>query len=414
MYDLVTLGKNARRAARSLRTTRTELRNAALLAVAAALRGGRREILEANQLDIANARTSGIRTPMIDRLTLNEARIEEIAKAVEQVAALPDPVGVVEHGVTRPNGLEILKTRVPIGVIAIIYEARPNVTVDAAALCIKSANACILRGGREAFATNRALAALMRGAVSSAGICPDAVGLVEDTSRETAQRLMTLDGYIDLLIPRGGAGLIRSVVENASVPVIETGAGNCHMYIDRDADLEMAVAIVDNGKTSRPSVCNALETVLVHRDIAARFLPRMKDALDRHKVELRGCPETRQILKTATPATEQDWETEYDDYILAVRVVGSIDEAIEHIARYSTGHSDGIVTDSVAASRRFTAEVDAAAVYVNASTRFTDGGEFGLGAEIGISTQKLHARGPMGLSELTTVKYIVTGNGQIR
>jgi glutamate-5-semialdehyde dehydrogenase len=414
MYDLVALGKNARRAARLLRTTSTASRNAALCAIAGALRQNREAILEANQLDIANARTAGLRTAMIDRLTLTEERIEDIARAVEQVVALPDPVGVVDSGATRPNGLEILKTRVPIGVIAIIYEARPNVTVDAAALCIKSANACILRGGREAFATNRRLAALMRDAVCSAGLCADSVGLVEDTSRETATRLMKLDGYIDLLIPRGGVGLIRTVMENASVPVIETGAGNCHMYIDANADLDMAVRLVDNSKTSRPSVCNALETLLVHRDIAADFLPRMKEALDRNQVELRGCPGVQKILKSAVAATEQDWETEYDDYILAVRVVEGIDEAIEHIARYSTGHSDGIVTDSVAASRRFVAEVDAAAVYVNASTRFTDGGEFGLGAEIGISTQKLHARGPMGLSELTTVKYIVTGSGQIR
>ncbi|MEA5135458.1 MAG: glutamate-5-semialdehyde dehydrogenase [Candidatus Fimivivens sp.] len=414
MYDLVTLGKNARKAARQLITLDTATKNAGLLAIATRLRENKSAILEANRLDIASAEACGVRTVMIDRLTLTGERIEGIAAAAEDVVALPDPVGAIDEGLTRPNGLRIVKTRVPIGVIAMIFEARPNVTVDAAVICLKSGNACILRGGKEAYATNRVLVALMREAVQSVGIPADAISFVEDTSHDTAERLMRLDGYVDLLIPRGSAKLIQSVVKHASVPTIETGAGNCHIYVDSAADLEMAVNIVDNSKTQRPSVCNSLETVLVHRNIAAKFLPMMKTALDAHSTELRGCPETRAILKDIKPATESDWETEYNDYILAVKVVGGVDEAMDHIAKYSTGHSDGIVTDSVSVSHKFVAGVDSAAVYVNASTRFTDGGEFGLGAEIGISTQKLHARGPMGLRELTSIKYIVTGDGQIR
>ena len=414
MYDLISLGKAARQASARLRTSNTDARNRALCAIAAALREHIPEILEANRLDLANAKAAGIRSVMIDRLTLNPDRIRGIADAAEDVSRLADPIGVVDEGTTRPNGLQILKTRVPIGVVAMIFEARPNVTVDAAVLCLKSGNACILRGGKEAFATNRVLVRLMRGAVEQAGLPADSIGLVEDTSHETAERLMRLNGYIDVLIPRGSARLIRSVVENASVPVIETGAGNCHMYVDRAADLKMAVDIIDNGKTQRPSVCNSLETVLVHQEVAAAFLPMMKARLDLHQVELRGCERTCAILHSATPATEEDWATEYNDFILAVKVVDSLDEAIAHIAAYSTGHSDGIVTNDLAASRQFTAQVDSAAVYVNASTRFTDGGEFGLGAEIGISTQKLHTRGPMGLRDLTSIKYIVTGNGQIR
>lgn len=414
MYDLVTLGKNARKAARQLITLDTATKNAGLLAIAAKLRENKSAILEANRLDIASAEACGVRTVMIDRLTLTGERIEGIAAATEDVVALPDPVGAIDEGLTRPNGLRIVKTRVPIGVIAMIFEARPNVTVDAAVICLKSGNACILRGGKEAYATNRVLVALMREAVQSVGIPADAISFVEDTSHDTAERLMRLDGYVDLLIPRGSAKLIQSVVKHASVPTIETGAGNCHIYVDSAADLDMAVNIVDNSKTQRPSVCNSLETVLVHRNIAAKFLPMMKTALDAHNTELRGCPETRAILKDIKLATETDWETEYNDYILAVKVVGGVDEAMDHIAKYSTGHSDGIVTDSVSVSHKFVAGVDSAAVYVNASTRFTDGGEFGLGAEIGISTQKLHARGPMGLRELTSIKYIVTGDGQIR
>ena len=414
MYDLVSLGKAARQASMKLRTSDTNTRNTALCAIAASLRENMPEILEANRLDLATAKAAGIRSVMIDRLTLTAERIRGIADAAEEVSRPAAPIGVIDSGTTRPNGLQILKTRVPIGVVAMIFEARPNVTVDAAVLCLKSGNACILRGGKEAFATNRALARLMREAVEKSGLPADSIGLVEDTSHETAERLMKLNGYIDVLIPRGSARLIRSVVENATVPVIETGAGNCHMYVDRAANLGMAVEIVDNGKTQRPSVCNALETVLVHRDVATEFLPMMKARLDLHNVELRGCERTCQILRSIRRACEEDWATEYNDFILAVKIVDSLDEAIAHIAAYSTGHSDGIVTNDLAASRRFTAEVDSAAVYVNASTRFTDGGEFGLGAEIGISTQKLHARGPMGLSDLTSIKYIVTGDGQIR
>ncbi len=414
MYDLVSLGKNARKAARQLATCDTAAKNAGLLAIARKLRENKSLILEANRLDIANAEAAGVRTVMIDRLTLTGERIDGIAAATEAVVSLPDPVGAIDEGITRPNGLRILKIRVPIGVIAMIYEARPNVTVDAAVICLKSGNACILRGGKEAYATNRVLVSLMRDAVQSAGIPADVISFVEDTSHDIAERLMRLDGYVDLLIPRGSAKLIQAVVKNASVPTIETGAGNCHVYVDAAADLEMAVNIIVNSKTQRPSVCNALETALVHRDAAAKFLPMMKAALDASSTELRGCPEARAIIKDIRPATEADWETEYNDYILAVKVVGDIDEAIAHIDKYSTGHSDCIVTDSVSASHKFVAEVDSAAVYVNASTRFTDGGEFGLGAEIGISTQKLHARGPMGLRELTSIKYIVTGDGQIR
>ena len=414
MYDLVSLGKKAQAAARTLRTLNTASRNAALLAISQALREQKAAILEANRLDVANAQASGVRSVMIDRLTLTGDRIESIASAAEEVAALPDPIGAIDSGITRPNGLQIIKTRVPIGVIAMIYEARPNVTVDAAVICLKSGNACILRGGKEAYATNRVLVSLMRNALVASGLPADAIGFVEDTSHDTAERLMRLNGYVDLLIPRGSAKLIKTVVENASVPTIETGAGNCHIYVDKAADLSMAAKIIDNAKTQRPSVCNALETVLVHRDIAADFLPMMKQALDHHNTELRGCPMSRVILKNIKTATEEDWETEYNDYILAVKVVNDIDEALDHIAKYSTGHSDGIITDSVFASQRFIAEVDSAAVYVNASTRFTDGAEFGLGAEIGISTQKLHARGPMGLRELTSIKYIVTGGGQVR
>ena len=414
MYDLVSLGKKAKSAAVTLRKLSTAQKNNGLAAIAEKLIERKAEILESNRLDVANARAKGVKASMIDRLTLDSARIEGIASAINEIIALPDPIGAFDSGVTRPNGIQILKMRVPIGVIAIIYEARPNVTVDAAAICLKSGNACILRGGKEAYATNRTIVSIMREALEEAKLPADAIGFVEDTSRDTAERLMKLNGYVDLLIPRGSAGLIKTVVDNATVPTIETGAGNCHMYVDSAANLEMAVNIVDNGKTQRPSVCNALETVLVHRDIAPRFLPMLKQRLDLYDVELRGCPTTRVILKGIKAAEEADWWTEYGDYILVVKVVNGIDEAIEHISKYSTGHSDGIVTDSVSASHKFVASIDSAAVYVNASTRFTDGGEFGLGAEIGISTQKLHARGPMGLSELTTVKYIVTGDGQIR
>ena len=382
---------------------------------AAALRAHTEELLAANGRDTASAAESGMSRSLLDRLTLDEKRIEDIAAAVEEIIALPDPVGQVDQGSQRPNGLSITRIRVPLGVVGIIYEARPNVTVDAAALCVKSGNACILRGGREAIETNRALAALMDKALEEAGFPAGAVQLVTDTSRESAQEMMRANGLIDVLIPRGGAGLIKAVVENSTVPVIQTGVGNCHVYIDSPCDLAMGVRIIENAKCSRPSVCNAAETLLVHREVAEKFLPAAKEALDRHGVQLRGCPHTRRILgESVRPATEEDYAAEFGDYILAVRVVDSLPEAIAHIRKYSTGHSEAIVTSDYGHSQAFTRQVDAAAVYVNASTRFTDGGQFGLGAEIGISTQKLHARGPMGLAELTTTKYIVLGSGQIR
>ena len=351
---------------------------------------------------------------LMDRLALNEKRIAGMADGVRQVKAQPDPVGQVLEGGVRPNGLRIEKVAVPLGVIGIIYEARPNVTADAAALCLKAGNAVILRGGKEAFRSNQAIAEVMRDAVETAGLPRDSIQLVQDTSRASSIEMMGLTGYLDVLIPRGGAGLIRAVVENSHVPVIETGVGNCHVYVDDAADLEMAADIIFNAKTSRPSVCNAIETVLIHQAIAGEFLPKMKAKLDEKQVEIRGCEKTREILPDCVPACEEDWATEYLDYILAVKVVDSLDEAMAHIASYSSGHSECIVTENYRNAERFLSEVDAAAVYVNASTRFTDGGEFGLGAEIGISTQKLHARGPMGIRQLTSQKFVIRGNGQIR
>lgn len=411
---MIQLGKRAKVASRGLKIASTATKNNALLAIADALCDNMEMVISANQKDIAAARSSGISEAMIDRLTLTESRIRSMADAVRQVVKLEDPVGKVENGFTRPNGLRISKTKVPLGVVAIIFESRPNVTVDAAVLCLKSGNACILRGGKEAIHSNKALAGIMRQAIAGAGISPDAILLVEDTSRESAAQLMRLNGYVDVLIPRGGAGLIKSVVENATVPVIETGAGNCFIFVDDSADFAMAASIIDNAKTSRPSVCNAVENVLVHRAIAPAFLPQMAEALAHAGVEIRGCSETCAILPGAKPATEEDFYTEYNDYILSVKVVSGIDEAISFIESHSTHHSEAIITESYAHSQQFLSQVDSAAVYVNASTRFTDGGEFGFGAEIGISTQKLHTRGPMGLSELTTTKYIIFGDGQIR
>lgn len=414
MVDLTDIGMRGQAAARILRTASGETRDRALCAIAAALRREQASILRANAEDTAEAEKNGIGRAFLDRLTLTPQRIEEMAVAIEKIITLPDPVGRVDGGRTLPNGLQLYKTKVPFGVVGMIYEARPNVTVDAAALCLKSANVCMLRGSKEAIRSNISLVGVMRSALPQAGLPEDCILLVGDTTREGAKAMMTLRGYLDLLIPRGGAGLIRSVVENATVPVIETGAGNCHTYIDESAGLDMAVKILENAKASRPSVCNACETVLVHSGIAGRFLPLAKAALDRYPVEWRGCPRSQQILPGILPATEEDYATEYDDYILSCRVVDSLEEALAHIARYSTGHSECIVTDSYAHAQAFTAGVDAAAVYVNASTRFTDGGCFGLGAEIGISTQKLHTRGPMGLNALTTDKYLLLGSGQVR
>ena len=410
------MGAAARAAARALASATAGEKNKALQCMAQSLLERQEEILAANRQDMDAAAESGMAKAMLDRLSLSPSRIAGMADGLRQVAALADPVGEIVQGGLRPNGLRIEKTRVPLGVVGIIYEARPNVTSDAAALCLKAGNAVILRGGKEALRSNAAVADALRDGLASAGLSPDAVQLVRDTSRETANAMMRLHGVIDVLIPRGGAGLIRAVVENATVPVIETGVGNCHIYIDRDADIAMAARITVNAKASRPSVCNAAETLLVHEEIAPRALPVIAKALEEAGVQLRGCERTREILAdpAVLPATEEDWATEYLDYILAVRVVPSLEAAAEHIAAYGTGHSECIVTDSHAAAERFTAAVDAAAVYVNASTRFTDGEEFGMGAEIGISTQKLHARGPMGLRELTTTKYIVYGSGQIR
>lgn len=416
MQELKEMGVLARQAARMLATAGEAKKNAALEAIAAALEAHIPAILKANGMDVEAAAAAGTPQAMLDRLSLSETRIKGMADGVREVMALTDPVGETVEGFRRPNGLRIQKVRVPMGVIGIIYEARPNVTSDAAALCLKAGNAVILRGGREAIRSNTAVAEAIREGLIQGGLPADAVQLVTDTSRETATAMMRMNGMIDVLIPRGGAGLIRSVVENATVPVIETGTGNCHVYVDKDADIAMAAAIAVNAKTSRPSVCNAAETLLVHQDIAPRALPVIAAGLREKNVTLRCCGRSAAIL-AGTPcekAEEQDWGTEYLDYIMAVRVVDSLEEAVAHIAAYGTGHSECIVTDSYAAAEQFTAQVDAAAVYVNASTRFTDGGEFGMGAEIGISTQKLHARGPMGLRELTTVKYIIRGNGQIR
>lgn len=409
------LGQKAQDAKKSLATASTGKKNQILKRIADKLLEKQSDILAANEKDIANARDNGISETMVDRLKLTGERIAGIADACIQLTNLEDPVGEVIEGSTRPNGMKITKVRVPMGVVGIIYESRPNVTVDAASLCIKSGNAAILRGGKEAICSNKVLMDTMREAVAECGFPEDIVQLVEDTSREVSTQMMQANGFIDVLIPRGGAGLIQAVVKNATLPVIETGTGNCHIYIDETADLEMGVSITDNGKTQRPSVCNALETCLVHKNVAGKFLPMLKKKLDEHHVEIRGCERTAAILgECVIPATQQDYATEFLDYKIAVKVVDSVEEAIDHIGRYSTGHSECIVTESYANAHKFQQEVDSACVYVNCSTRFTDGGEFGMGAEIGISTQRLHARGPMGLKELTTMKYLICGEGQIR
>ncbi|MEG0035268.1 MAG: glutamate-5-semialdehyde dehydrogenase [Oscillospiraceae bacterium] len=415
MTELEKLGAGAKKASRALAVAGTQKKNDALYAIQQALLSNKSRILQANAQDMAKAESEGLKKAFLDRLLLTDERICGIADAVAELRALADPIGEVVSMADHANGLTIGKKRVPLGVIAIIFEARPNVTVDAAALCLKSGNACILRGGREAIASNSAMVDIMREALVSVGLPEDCICLVRDTSRDSAKELMGLREYVDVLIPRGGAGLIKSVVENASVPVIETGSGNCHVYVDSEASLEMAANIVENAKCSRPSVCNAMETLLVNEAVAGSFLPLLLPRLQKYNVELRCDEKALKILdKNAISATAADWETEYDDYILAIKTVSDIDEAMEHIAKFGTGHSEAIITNDYAKAQRFLNEVDAAAVYVNASTRFTDGGEFGLGAEIGISTQKMHARGPMGLRELTSCKYIVYGNGQIR
>ena len=415
MIELELLGKAAAKSEIYLRNAGRRDKDRALEAIAERLDVARERILIANGIDMSRARDNGMSEALQDRLRLDDKRIDSMIDGVRQIIALDDPVGEVISMSKRPNGMTVGHRRVPLGVIGIIYEARPNVTVDAAALCLKSGNAVILRGGKEAIASNIVLAEQMRIALRRSGLPPDCILLVNDTSRESANYMMGMTKYLDVLIPRGGAGLISAVVENSKVPVIETGIGNCHVYIDSSAELDMGAKIVQNAKCSRPSVCNAAETLLVARSVAAEFLPMVKPLLDEYKVELRGDAETREILGDCVlEATEEDYCTEYSDYILAVKVVEGLDEALKHIEKYGTRHSEAIVTSDYRNSQRFLDEVDAAAVYVNASTRFTDGNEFGLGAEIGISTQKLHARGPMGLRELTSGKYVVFGDGQIR
>lgn len=414
MSELIAKGKNAKEASYELMNISTQLKNDALKKIAENLVLHSAEIIEKNELDIKNYMDKGMGSQMVDRLMLNEERIASIAEGVRQIAELEDPVGEVMSMKKRPNGLLIGQKRVPLGVIGIIYESRPNVTVDAASLCLKSSNAVMLRGSSDAINSNKELVKIMKMSLAQAGIHEGAIELVEDTSRETASQFMKLNDYLDVLIPRGGAGLIKTTLANATVPVIETGTGNCHVYVDEFADIEMAYSILINAKTSRTSVCNACESLLVHKNIKDKFMAEAVKRLKEKNVQVRGCEETVKICSDVIPATEEDYGTEFLDLIISVKVVESIDEAIKHINKYGTGHSETIVTESYTNSQKFLNQVDAACVYVNASTRFTDGFEFGFGAEIGISTQKMHARGPMGLKELTTSKYIIYGNGQIR
>lgn len=408
------LGINAKEAEKTLMVASSEKKNQALKKIAEGLIENTDKIIEANKVDLENGEKNGMAKSMLDRLKLDKERIEGMAKGVLDVATLPEPVGRILSATERPNGLRIEKVSTPIGVIAVIFEARPNVTSDAAALCLKSGNTVILRGGKEAINSNKTIAKVMRQAVKEAGMPEDVIQLVEDTSRESANELMKMNEYVDVLIPRGGAGLIQAVVKNATVPVIETGVGNCHIYIDKNADLKKAVDIVFNAKTSRPSVCNAAESLLIHKDIAKEALVAIKNKLDEKDVTLVGDSKAREIIPDMEKATDADWATEYLDYKMSVKIVDSVEEAIDHIYKYSTGHSECIVTENAGTAEKFMNQVDSATVYLNASTRFTDGGEFGFGAEIGISTQKLHARGPIGLPELQSFKYKIYGDGQIR
>lgn len=408
------LGINAKEAEKTLMVASSEKKNQALKKIAEGLIENTDKIIEANKVDLENGEKNGMAKSMLDRLKLDKERIEGMAKGVLDVATLPEPVGRILSATERPNGLRIEKVSTPIGVIAVIFEARPNVTSDAAALCLKSGNTVILRGGKEAINSNKTIAKVMRQAVKEAGMPEDVIQLVEDTARESANELMKMNEYVDVLIPRGGAGLIQAVVKNATVPVIETGVGNCHIYIDKNADLKKAVDIVFNAKTSRPSVCNAAESLLIHKDIAKEALVAIKNKLDEKDVTLVGDSKAREIIPDMEKATDADWATEYLDYKMSVKIVDSVEEAIDHIYKYSTGHSECIVTENAGTAEKFMNQVDSAAVYLNASTRFTDGGEFGFGAEIGISTQKLHARGPIGLPELQSFKYKIYGDGQIR
>ncbi len=408
------IGKRAKDVSRRLSILGQTEKNQGLLEVAESLVAGQEEILSANEQDMERARENGMSQGMLDRLKLTPARIESMAEGLRQVAALDDPVGEVISMKTRPNGLLIGQKRVPLGVIGIIYEARPNVTADAFGLCFKSGNAVILKGGSDAISSNVAIVKRIQEGLERAGLPEDAVQLIEDTSRSTTREFMKLNEYVDVLIPRGGAGLIKTVVENSTIPVIETGTGNCHIYVDEGADLSMALNIIENAKTQRISVCNACESLVVHQSVAKEFLPQLQQRLNPYQVEIRGDERAVEIVPEFVPAAPEDWGKEYLDYILSCRIVDSFEEAVEHINRYSTGHSEAIITRDYERAQRFLNEIDSAAVYVNASTRFTDGFEFGFGAEIGISTQKLHARGPMGLKELTTTKYIIYGNGQVR
>ncbi len=412
--ELLKKGTLAKKASFELSKKTTDEKNNALRSIARALVERCDEITDANLIDLKNAKEKGMTKAMLDRLTLTPQRIKDIANGVLQIADLPDPIGQITNSWTRPNGLEISKKRVPMGVIAIIYEARPNVTVDATALCLKTSNAVILRGGSEAINSNIAIMKIMKDSANSCGMPEGCMDILEDTRRETATELMKMNGFVDLLIPRGGKGLIKTVVENATVPVIETAAGNCHIYVDSECDFLMATNVIENAKVSRPSVCNAVETLLVSEEIANEYLPIICDTLKKDGVEIRGCEKSLKIIPDLVPATEEDWGLEYNDYIISLKIVRDVDEAIEHINKYNTKHSESIITTNPDKAAKFLNEVDAAAVYHNASTRFTDGFEFGFGAEIGISTQKMHARGPMGLEQLTSIKYIIKGNGQTR
>ena len=414
MEALIEIGRKAKKASEELAVLHTELKNRILLRVAELLENFVAEILQANELDLKQGKEMGLQGAMMERLTLTEGRIAGIAEGLRQVVQLEDPIGDIEMMKKRPNGLLIGKKRVPLGVVGVIYESRPNVTADVAGLCIKTGNVCVLRGGKEAFQSNRAIVKAFHAAIEGFGMNPDMVQLVPDTTRESALAMMKMDTYLDILIPRGGAGLIRAVVENSTVPVIETGVGNCHVYVDEDADPEKAVSIVYNAKTHRPGVCNAAESLLVHEKVAEKLLPVIGKALLKAGVEIRGDEATCRMIPEALPATGEDWSAEYLDLVISSKVVDSLDAAVAHINKYGTGHSEAIVTENYTRAQYFLDRVDAAAVYVNASTRFTDGFEFGYGAEIGISTQKLHARGPMGLRELTTYKYVIYGDGQIR
>jgi glutamate-5-semialdehyde dehydrogenase len=411
--EIKTLCDNARAASTKLALADTKSKNSLLIKISEAIQEDAKIILDANREDIERAGENGVPTTMLDRLRLTEQRIASICVSIGDIAELEDPIGKGDSW-KRPSGLNIRRIRVPLGVVGIIYEARPNVTVDSAVLCLKTGNAVVLRGGKEAINTNKAIVRSIKRALDESGFDPHGVELITNTERESATGLMTMRGGIDVLIPRGGKGLIKSVTENATVPVIETGAGNCHLYVDDSADIQMAVKIAENAKCSRPSVCNAIETILVHSSVAAKFLPAFAEAVKRYNVEIRGCAKTCVLVPDAVPATDEDYYTEYNDYIVAVRVVNAITDAIAHINEHSTAHSEAIVTSTEANAEKFQNEVNSAAVYVNASTRFTDGGEFGFGAEIGISTQKLHVRGPMGLYALTTEKYLINGNGSIR